>query len=155
MNVLADIGGEQFMRFKKELPKIFKDHSMKFHWNDKDYCYKFKTLKLKRTWNNKNLKIDGEGLQKAEDLTDLMEDICMLILFGGTELEADIPKTIEEKCVIGTLIGNKEELERFVKQRYIWVSRITGGATTNTLGHLVQNHVVAYLSKALPKWSFK
>lgn len=154
LNVLADIGGEQLMRFKRELPSVFKKNQLNFRWNERDYAYTFKTLNGKLNWNNKNLKVDGERLQNAEELSDLMEDVCMLILFGDAELKANIPNTIEEKCMIGSLIGKNEELEQFVKQRYIWVSRITGGATANTLGHLVQRHVMNYLKKKLPKWNF-
>jgi hypothetical protein len=39
-----------------------------------------------------------------------------------------------------------------VRQRYIWVSRITGGASANTLGNLAQQYVVDYLRDKLPKW---
>ncbi len=45
-----------------------------------------------------------------------------------------------------------DELERFVRQRYIWVSRITGGATANTLGQLAQTYVKGYLEEKLPDW---
>lgn len=154
LNVLADVGGEQLMRYKKELPTIFKNQTLNYRWNEKDYSYKFKTLNKKSNWNNRNLRVDGEGLQKNEDLTDLMEDVCMLLLFGGAEINADIPNSIEEKCMIGALIGVNEELEQFVKQRYIWVSRITGGAKANTLGYLIQNYVLDYLKEELPNWTF-
>jgi hypothetical protein len=50
------------------------------------------------------------------------------------------------------MLGKTEELENFVKQRYIWVSRITGGAEANTLGQLTQNYVKKYLETRLPDW---
>jgi hypothetical protein len=52
------------------------------------------------------------------------------------------------------LIGNERELESFVKQRYIFVSRITGGATANSLGNLAQKYVVDYLQEKLKEWDF-
>ena len=77
-----------------------------------------------------------------------------LLLFGGASLANNLPLEIVDKCIIGTLIGHKRELEAFVRQRYIWVSRITGGATANTLGNLAQKYVIDYLQDKLPKWDF-
>jgi len=48
--VLSDIGGEKLMRFKHELPNVFKDNFMKFIWQGKNYSYKFQTLSEKKTW---------------------------------------------------------------------------------------------------------
>jgi len=55
--VLSDIGGEKLMRFKKELPEVFKK-GMKFIWDGKTFTYKFQTLTDKSNWNNKNLAAD-------------------------------------------------------------------------------------------------
>lgn len=149
--VLSDIGGEKLMRFKKELPEVFKK-GMKFIWDGKTFTYKFQTLTDKSNWNNKNLSVDGEGLIKSVELNPIMEDVCMLLLFGGSAINDNIPNDITEKCIIGTMLGKTEELETFVKQRYIWVSRITGGAEANTLGQLTQNYVKKYLEAKLPGW---
>ncbi len=149
--VLSDIGGEKLMRFKKELPCIFKNE-INFIWESKKYTYKFQTLTDKSNWNNKNLSVDGDGLIKSVELNPIMEDVCMLLLFGGSAINDNIPNDIIEKCVIGTMLGKTGELETFVKQRYIWVSRITGGAEANTLGQLTQNYVKEYLETKLPNW---
>jgi hypothetical protein len=153
--VLSDVGGEKLMRFKKELPNIFDDDTMEFVWNEKTYIYKFQTLSGKKTWNNTHLMVDGVGLATPQKLTPVMEDIINLLLFGGAVTTDAIPVEIEEKCIIGTLIGHKRELDTFVRQRYIWVSRITGGATANSLGNLAQKYVIDYLEEKLPKWNFK
>jgi hypothetical protein len=152
--VLSDVGGEKLMRFKKELPKFFENEKMEFVWNGKNYSYKFQTLLGKKTWSNSHLKVDGVGLMTNQILTPVIEDIINLLLFGGATLADNLPAEIEEKCTIGTLIGHKRELETFVKQRYIWVSRITGGATANSLGNLAQKYVIDYLETKLPKWDF-
>jgi hypothetical protein len=152
--VLSDIGGEKTMRFKKELPNSFVRSKMNYVWKGKPHSYTFKTLNGTKNWTNTHLKADGEGLAKAETLSDIMEDVIMLILFGGAALATDIPNEIQEKCNIGNLIGEKEELDAFVKQRYIWVSRITGGATSNALGNLAQQYVVNYLKEKLKTWDF-
>ncbi len=152
--VLSDIGGEKLMRFKKELPSIFPDSTMEFIWNDSTHTYKFQTLQTVKTWSNPHLKVDGKGLAKNEGLSPMMEDVINLLLFGGAAIAANLPSDITEKCMIGTLIGHKKELDSFVRQRYIWVSRITGGATANALGNLAQKYVVDYLQEKLPTWDF-
>lgn len=152
--VLSDIGGEKLMRFKTELPKIFENDAMEFVWNGINYSYIFQTLSGKKTWNNSHLKVDGVGLAIAHPLSAVIEDITNLLLFGSAAIADNIPNDIEERCMIGTLIGHKKELDAFVKQRYIWVSRITGGATANSLGNLAQKYVVNFLQEKLPKWDF-
>ena len=152
--VLSDIGGEKSMRFKKELPKVFKNNVMEFSWNGTNYSYEFQTLTSKRTWNNVYLNVDGSGLGIPHSLTPVMEDITNLILFGSTARTDNLPREIEEKCIIGALIGRKKELDAFVRQRYIWVSRITGGATANSLGNLAQQYVIDFLQKRLSAWDF-
>jgi len=152
--VLSDVGGEKLMRFKKELPNIFTESRMLFSWNSKNYTYDFKTLTEAKTWSNTHLKVDGGGLSSGESLSPMMEDIISLLLFGGSSICENLPSEIEDKCNIGTLIGHKKELDTFVKQRYIWVSRITGGAAANSLGNLAQEYVVEYLKDKLPRWDF-
>lgn len=150
--VLTDIGGESLMRFKKELPTVFSDFLI-FNREGQTFSYKFQTLKESKSWSNKNLHTDGNGLSQKVDLTPMMEDVCMLLLFGGAAItEKELPIDIIDKCVLGSLLGKTTELELFVKQRYIWVSRITGGATANTLGQLAQTYVKQYLEKKLPGW---
>lgn len=94
-----------------------------------------------------------QRLGNEVSLNPVMEDICMLLLFGGaTTVNKELPVDITNKCVLGSMLGKTTELELFVKQRYIWVSRITGGATANTLGQLAQTYVKRYLEEKLPKW---
>ena len=150
--VLSDIGGEKLMRFKNELPNVLENNTMEFLWDNKKYNYKFQTLDEKSTWNNKNMQVDGEGLNKKVEVEPMMEDVCMLLLYGGSATNEGIPTDIIDKCIIGSMLGKPSELESFVKQRYIWVSRITGGAQANSLGQLSQNYVKEYLEEKLPDW---
>lgn len=153
--VLSDVGGEKLMRFKNALPAIFDKNTFEFTWNGGRYTYAFQTLSGSKKWSNPYLNVDGVGLARPERLSPMMEDVINLLLFGGLALTDGIPAEIEEKCIIGNLIGHKSELDAFVRQRYIWVSRITGGATANSLGNLAQKYVVGYLEDRLPKWNFK
>ena len=150
--VLADIGGESLMRLKKELPAIL-ENVLTFSWEGEIYSYTFQTLTQKENWSNRKLYVDGNGLTRCIDLTPMMEDICMLLFFGGAAItDKELPIDVINKCILGSMLGKVEELKSFIQQRYIWVSRITGGATANTLGQLAQTYVKQYLEKKLPEW---
>ena len=142
--VLSDIGGEMLMRFKSELPNVFKDNKLQFIWHSKNFIYEFQTLNGNKNWNNTNLLVDGEGISQNSKLLPIIEDVCNLLLFGGLSTSENVPSDINDKCNLGLLLGKKYELTKFVKQRYIWVSRITGGATANSLGQIAQNYVIEY-----------
>ncbi|MCL2721436.1 MAG: hypothetical protein FWD47_08875 [Treponema sp.] len=142
--VLSDIGGERLKRLKKEMSIFFPSHSIKFLWNESEYTYCFQTITDKKNWDNTTLRVDGKGLSSEIGLLPVMEDVINLILYGGQAIEGNLPIEIMEKCIIGGLIGKDDELERFVKQRYIWVSRITGGATSNSLGNIAQSYAINY-----------
>jgi hypothetical protein len=152
LSVLADYGGEPIQRLGRSFDDIFKNNDGKyfinFIWEAKNFEYKFKALPI-RGLGNKKLFMDGEGLNKSQPLNDIYRDMIVILMFGSTSTvsqEAGL-----SKCEIGTLLGKADILEKFVKQRYINVSRITGGATANSLGQLAQKEVVVYLQKSLPK----
>jgi len=152
--ILSDVGGEKLKRFKTELPAILDGPVMSYVWNGTPCQYRFKSFASRANWSNTNLRVDGKGLFKQSSLTDEMEDVIMLLMFGGGGLNSGIPQEILDKCVIGTLLGHKRELDRYVRQRYIWVSRITGGAEANAMGYLVEDYVGEILKSRLPDWDF-
>lgn len=151
--VLADYGGEPIQRlgrsFKDIFPKVKGEkgkYYFDFIWKEKTYRYEFKALPVNGL-NNKKLFIDGEGLIKEKQLDDLTCDMISLLLFASTSDYAEHAGLIA--CEIGTMLGNEDELSKFVKQRYITVSRITGGATANSLGQLAQSEIVNFLTNEL------
>src|SRR6267143_602762 len=152
--VLSDVGGEKLQRFRADIHNIFRTGTMTFRWKDAEHKYTFRSLSTDRTWTNGVLQVDGAGLAKAANLTAAMEDVAMLLIHGGTSIDPAIPDDIIEKCVIGSLIGRKRELDSFVRQRYVHVSRITGGATANAMGQLCQSYVRERLQNALSGWDF-
>ena len=73
--------------------------------------------------------------------------MIILLMFGST---SDISQQAGlSACDIGTVLGNGDALKQYVKERYILVSRITGGATSNTLGQLAQMHAREVLKREL------
>lgn len=151
--VLTDYGGEPIQRlghsFKEIFPKTKGEEGkyyFEFIWREKTYKYEFKALPINGL-NNKKLFIDGEGLIKEKELDDLTCDMIALLLFASTSDYAEYAGL--RVCEIGNMLGNEDELIKFIKQRYITVSRITGGATANSLGQLAQAEIVNFLTKEL------
>lgn len=152
LSVLSDYGGEPIQRLGRSFDTIFKNkdntYSINFIWESSSFEYKFKALPI-RALGNKKLFIDGDGLNKVKPLTDIYKDMIVIFLFASTSTVSE--EAALSKCEIGTLLGKPDILEIYVKQRYINVSRITGGATANSLGQLAQKEVVSYLKSFLPK----
>lgn len=150
--VLADYGGEPIQRLGRSFTDIFSQdqhkYSIEFLWHSNKFIYNFQDLP-KRGLGNKKLLIDGEGLLIEKPLDAIYQDMIVLLMFGSTSTVSD--EAGLSSCEIGTLIGNGEILEQYVRERYINVSRITGGATANSLGQLAQKSIVEYLSKSLGK----
>ncbi len=150
--VLSDFGGEQIQRLNRQFKSVFPGENgkqvFKFILNGKNYSYDFKHLPISANLNNGKLHIDGKGLSNDISLNGLIQDMVVILLYGSNCTNENTANNLI-KCDIGGLLGNKEALEKYVKQKYIWVSRITGGAQANTLGQVAQTYVVDYLRKAL------
>jgi hypothetical protein len=154
--VLSDVGGETLKRFKSELPPMFPDQQLHFVWKNKNFAYEFQTLGVSGSdrWSNENLGVDGVGLISSRTIEPVIEDVIVLLMHGASSIDPGLPEILSERCIIGSLLGDKAKLDVFVRQRYIWVSRITGGATANAMGHLAQEYVKERLKTLLPKWDF-
>jgi hypothetical protein len=153
--VLSDFGGEQIQRLNSQFSHIFKRNAsnsyfFKFVWKEKEYTYNFKKLPIRGTLNNTKLQIDGPSLISALPLDDLKEDMVMILLFASTCDEESVAKKLS-KCEVGTFLGENDVLDRYITEKYLWVSRITGGAQSNTLGQVAQTYAVDYLEKKLGK----
>lgn len=147
--ILADFGGEMLKRVSNEFNSLFPTGKLTYQWNGKQQTYEFKALPKKK-FSNQSLKIDGKELFKKYPLSDLQKDAITLLLFGSGYISEN-PKVASAlaKCEIGAYLEKADELAIFLKQRYIWVSRITGGATSNSLGQIAQKFVAEYILKNL------
>ncbi len=153
--VLSDLGGEALNKLPP-LSKYVPNGALKFNWAGSPFQYQFKEIKDKCSLANSALKVDSKKLIMGGELTNKMIDVAMLLLYGSLLTNDSLPSEVKERCIVGTLMGRGEELERFVKQNYIRVSRQVGGATSNELGQQAQNYVIAKLKEALPKgWLVK
>lgn len=147
--ILADFGGEMLQRISREFKTLFPSGELHYIWRDEERTYKFAALPG-RQFSNSALKIDGKKILDSHNLDDLLKDAIALLLFGSaySDESADVASTLA-KCEIGEYLGKPDELMTFVKQRYIWVSRITRGATSNNLGQIAQRTVAEYISENL------
>ncbi len=147
--ILADYGGEPLQRVSHEFRMLFPDEKLHFIWNGQSHHYAFRALPEQK-FSNAKLHIDGKQLAEQHSLDDLKRDAIALLLFGSAYGGDDdeIASTLS-KCEIGDYLSQPDELTNFIKQRYIWVSRITGGAKANNLGQLAQSFVAKYIEDHL------
>ncbi|NER20611.1 MAG: restriction endonuclease [Symploca sp. SIO1C2] len=154
LTVLADYGGETTQRLNKNFSNVFNEQENGKHYfdavfNNQHFRYKFEALPVKGILNNKKLSIDGDSISIPTKMNGVTKDMIMILLFGATAINAAGADL--EKCEIGNLLGKGDDLEKYIRQKYIWVSRITGGATSNTQGQLAQNVIFDFLSEHLDK----
>ncbi|MFN8490413.1 MAG: hypothetical protein U0350_22685 [Caldilineaceae bacterium] len=143
--ILSDFGGEPLQRVSREFNTLFPNRKLTYRWKDEGRTYIFRALPKKKL-NNKSLKIDGKALLQKSELNDLQRDAIAILLFGSAYSdENNDAASALSKCVIGDYLGKPDELAAFIKQRYIWVSKITGGAQSNSLGQLAQQFVKQFI----------
>ncbi len=117
--VLSDYGGEPIQRLGNSFIDIFpKDKNgnyyFEFIWQAKKYKYPFEEFPIKGM-GNKKFGINGKGLLEERKLDSKAKDLMAILLFASTSEHFELAGL--ESCEIGTLLGNKTELEKFVKQR--------------------------------------
>lgn len=146
--VLADFGGEMLQRLNSQFDTIFPERKLNYLWNKQNHCYDFKVLPVRGQLNNTKLGISGKKLIENQPLSALHKDIIAVILFGSSFTDEKSAEILA-KCEIAAYIGQSDKLQKFITQRYIWVSRITAGSQSNTLGQLTQTFVKQYLEDNL------
>lgn len=167
--LLADFGGEMLKRVSKEFINLFPEGKLNYYWQGQKMVYEFKTFNsIKKRqiikFSNENLKISAvslfenketeqKKLSTSNSLSDLQKDAVALLLFGSnysisSEDEKDVFSTLA-RCEIGTYLGKPSELNKFIKQRYIYVSQINAGAKSNTLGQIAQKYVAEYIKQEI------
>lgn len=155
--VLTDVGGEGLKRIGSDFANLFPVdeaknlHFMDYIWQGKTQRYHFASLPLKTgKLDNPRLGIDGSGINTEQPLSDLHKDTIMLLLHGAANIDESVAEKSDfYKCVLGGMLGVEAEIDKFVEERYIWVSKITGGATANELGQIAQTWAYDLLAQKL------
>ncbi|MEC4986455.1 MAG: restriction endonuclease, partial [Oscillatoria sp. PMC 1076.18] len=122
--VLADVGAEKLDRWNSQFLRLFPSKTLEYLWKTQESQYLFKELPIEGKISNKKLKLTGKSLLEQNNLSNLTKDIITLILFGSS-CKDEITADVLQKCEIAEYLGQPDKLENYIKQRYIWVSRIT------------------------------
>lgn len=146
--VLTDFGSEPLQRVNRDFAKYFPNNKLLYAINGQRNEYEFTSLPVKGLLNNKKMHADIKSILISDSLNSFYKDIITLLLFGGNAID-DYVSVIFSKCIVGNMMGETEKLKDFIKQRYIFVSRITGGAQANGLGNAAQVYVENYLRNKL------
>ncbi|BBC22491.1 restriction endonuclease [Pseudanabaena sp. ABRG5-3] len=146
--ILADYGGELIKRLGREFTETFaidpvtNRRVMRYVFRGKTEVYEFQVLPVNGLGNTK-LDIDGVSITKVVPLSPLYKDLIMILLHGATSDVAHLAAL--EKCEIGVLLGDEIAIDKYVREKYLYVSRITTGANTNSLGQIAQTYVLETL----------
>lgn len=146
--ILTDFGSERLQRVSSNFNDIFTDNVLEYKTDDQIIKYTFTDLARKPKLTNKKLLIDNNTISKKAEFTNLYKDIITFLLFGENATDTRISR-IFSNCNIGDKLGNSEELNFFIKTRYIAVSKITSGSKANDLGNYAQIYVKDYLESKL------
>jgi hypothetical protein len=147
--VLSDLGGEALNKIAP-LKNYLNNGVLEYVWQSDSYTYHLSEGLRARSLTNSALKVDGANILKSVSLDAKMRDVLMLIFFGAQSVNNVLPSDIRSKCVLGGYIGLPAELEQFVRQSYIRISRQLGGADSNALGQHAQKYVLETLRTLLP-----
>lgn len=153
--VLTDFGSEPLQRINRDFSSYFPELKLVYAVNGRTLEYPFTGLPVRGSLTNRKMRTDVESILTEEPLNAFYRDLITLLLFGSNALD-DAMAEIFAKCTVGNLLGNAEELKKFIRQRYIFVSRITGGAQANGLGNAAQVYAERYLKEKLgPAYTVK
>lgn len=151
--VLSNIGGEKIQRINSQFNLLFPEGKIEYYWKGIQKIYSFIGLPVTNprtgkaiSLTNSRLKIDKSSLLTASILNDEMKDILVIMLFGSTSSNDEVARLMSD-AQISPLLGQPDELEKYLRQRYIQVSRITQGGTANDLGHITEEYICDYLEQ--------
>lgn len=160
--VLCDVGGENLSSINSALANLLPDGILEFEWDGRIHHYTFNNLGKAQRLTNYNLGVTAkqlhsrqpykwpEGITQNNKYSAWHKDIIALLLFGSSSINPEVGDKLQ-KCKVGEFLGENQAgtFEKFIRERYIWVSRQAGGSISNKLGSLAEKVVLAYLEKRL------
>lgn len=122
---------------------------MEFECDGEVIEYVFLRLPIDGLLNNKKLKMDSkEALQMGDHDVDLCKDIIMILCYGASSIN-ERTRAVLYKCILSEMFGQAEQIDTFVRQNYVRVSKIISGKTANDLGNAAQVYVRNFLAEKL------
>ncbi len=148
--LLADYGGEKIKRLAKEFAKLFPDGELRYNFEGSSGVWKFSSdlcAKPSRLLSNSALGLDGEGILINKQSSPAIDDLIVILCYAG--FSTNIIDGAFESATISQYFGEPEMVDKFVKTRYIYVSKITSGELTNSRGQAAQQFAAAQIRKIL------
>ena len=154
--ILTDVGSEPLQRVNKQFSELFPERVMHYVIDGKQCSYEFQRLPIKGSLSNKKMRVDEISTMMNDKCDkELTQDLIMMLLFGGA-CESAKTRAVMHRCIISDYLGDDEQLENYVRQNYIRVSRIIAGRKANDLGNIIQKYAADYLSEKLgPDYNVK
>lgn len=147
--VLTDFGSEPLQRVNSDFLSLFPARTLTYDIGNGPVDYRFSALPIKGTLSNKRMKIDTvDNLVSTRYDAALCKDIIFLLMYGAAAVNARA-RAVLFKCTTFEYMGCDTQVDEYVKQNYIRVSRIISGKTASDLGNVAQQYVVKYLANAL------
>lgn len=148
--ILCNLGGETL---NKILPieEYFPDVKIRFPWGDDFEEYTFNTINNVSSLTNSSLKLTHKTIKGNGHSLLLLTDLVMILMYGSIGVNDILPPAYKERCIVGSILGNPDQIDKFIKENYIRVSTQIKGAESNSLGHFAQNYVTDLLVEYLPK----
>lgn len=145
--VLSDFSAENIKRSITNLKRYIPSGELQYEWDGQVRSYQFQSLFNASSGNiKKRIGIVGSTLFQSYELNEYIREMIVLLLIGANALDEETAAWFGN-CEICNYLGSKSKLEEYVKQRYIWVSTISKGATSNSLGHAAQDFVARFLEE--------
>jgi hypothetical protein len=148
--LLVDYGGEKIKRLAREFNKLFPDGELSYGIKGRTGVWKFcKEIRTKpgRLLSNSALGLDGEGILLQKDSSDAINDLIIILCYAG--YSTNVVDGAFESATISQYFGEPDMVDKFVKTRYIYVSKITSGELTNSRGQAAQQLAATEIRKYL------
>jgi hypothetical protein len=141
LQVVTDVGGEILQRISSDAEKLFPLGKLNVVYRDRPLeIILFKPGQPFRI-SNIILDLDGKGLARSSPRKpELLKKTVKLLCLGKFSVDRRTSEILS-KCDFADYLGDREILDRYLKTRYISVSRITTRSDTNALGQILQKSV--------------
>jgi hypothetical protein len=141
--IFNDFAGEPVQRLHAQLHNLFpnKSEGLTILWNTERYQLDIDgLLKNRKALNNSGLKIDGPSLAHPVEHSSLTTALATVLAYGAFAARVEVSEVLS-RCDAATWFGKRAELDSHLEQRYLDVNRSVTGATSNSLGQVLQRRV--------------
>lgn len=141
--IFNDFAGEPVQRLHTKIHSLFPDFAQGL-----TILWKMEKLQLnidgllrnRKALNNSSLKIDGPSLAHPVEHSSLTTSLTTVLAYGAFATRVEVSEVLS-RCDAAIWFGKRAELDSHLEQRYLDVNRSVAGATSNSLGQILQRRV--------------